>query len=135
MQRSLAEPLPVSRLPDGYCVVTLAERPEIICGIPDSGIDHKLYKQVQSAPGYRADLDVRAFYHDRDLASGCTCWHDEVNYSGQFQPVGTKEGHRRKGLASAVMTRAMENSDSTAQIGFLCGRTRVSALLYVCIRV
>ena len=69
----------------------------------------ELYRQVQSAPGYRADLDVRAFYQDTLLASGCTCWVDEVGHYGQFQPVGTEEEHRRKGLASAVMTRAMEN--------------------------
>jgi GNAT superfamily N-acetyltransferase len=108
MERSLAEPLPACKLPDGYRVVTLAERPESACGIPDSGMPRKLYRHVQRAPGYRADLDVRAFYHDTDLASGCTCWVDEVDNSGQFQPVGTKEEHRRKGLASAVMTRAME---------------------------
>jgi GNAT superfamily N-acetyltransferase len=68
-----------------------------------------LYRQVQQALGYKADLDVRAFYCDTDLASGCTCWYDEVGHCGQFQPVGTEEGHRRKGLASAVMARAMEN--------------------------
>jgi ribosomal protein S18 acetylase RimI-like enzyme len=109
MERSLAEPLPVCRLPDGYSVVTLAERPELACGIPDSGMTGELYRQVQRAPGYRADLDVRAFYHDTDLASGCTCWYDEMDNSGQFQPVSTQEEHRRRGLASAVMTRAMEN--------------------------
>ena len=109
MERSLAEPLPECRLPDGYSVVTIAERPECACGIPDSGMARELYRHVQSAPGYNADLDVRAFYHDTVLTSGCTCWYDDVDNCGQFQPVGTKEEHRRKGLASAVMTRAMEN--------------------------
>jgi GNAT superfamily N-acetyltransferase len=109
MERVLAEPLPACRLPDGYRVVTLAECPELACGIPDSGLARALYRQVQSAPGYRADLDVRAFYHDTILASGCTCWYDDADKSGQFQPVGTKEQHRRRGLASAVMIRAMVN--------------------------
>jgi GNAT superfamily N-acetyltransferase len=109
LERSLAEPLPVCQLPQGYSVVTLAERPELACGIPESGLAQDLYKRIQQAPGYKADLDVRAFYHDTLLASGCTCWYDEVDHCGQFQPVGTKEGHRRKGLASAVMIRAMEN--------------------------
>lgn len=109
MERSLAEALPACRLPDDYSVATFAERPESACGIPDSGLARALYKQVQSAPGYRPDLDVRAFYHDTILASGCTCWYDDADNSGQFQPVGTKEEHRRRGLASAVMIRAMEN--------------------------
>jgi GNAT superfamily N-acetyltransferase len=109
MERSLAEPLPSCRLPDGYRVVTLAERPECACGIPDSGMARDLYRQVQSAPGYNADLDVRAFYHDTALASGCTCWHDDVDNCGEFQPVGTSEEHRRRGLASAVISKAMEN--------------------------
>jgi ribosomal protein S18 acetylase RimI-like enzyme len=109
MERSLAKPLPAWPLPDGYSIVTLAERPELACGIPDSRMARELYKHVQRAYGYKADLDVRAFYHDTLLASGCTCWYDEVDNSAQFQPVGTKEEHRRKGLASAVMIRAMEN--------------------------
>lgn len=109
MERSLAEPLPTCRLPDGYCVVTLAERPGLACGIPDSGMARELYKRIQRAYGYKADLDVRAFFRNTDLVSGCTCWYDEVDNSAQFQPVGTKEEHRRRGLASAVMIRAMEN--------------------------
>jgi GNAT superfamily N-acetyltransferase len=109
MVRSLAEPLPTCQLPDGYSIVTLAERPESACGIPDSRMARELYKHVQRAYGYKADLDVRAFYHDTLLASGCTCWYDDADNSGQFQPVGTKEEHRRKGLASAVMIKAMEN--------------------------
>jgi GNAT superfamily N-acetyltransferase len=109
MERSLAEPLPACQLPEGYSVVTLAERPELACGIPESSLTQDLYKRIQQAPGYRADLDVRAFYHDTLLASGCTCWYDEVGHYGQFQPVGTQENHRRKGLASAVLARAAEN--------------------------
>jgi GNAT superfamily N-acetyltransferase len=109
MERSLVDPLPACRLPDDYSVVTLAEHPELACGIPDSGMADDLYRQVQRAPGYRADLDVRAFYHNTDLASGCTCWVDDLGGYGQFQPVSTQEEHRRRGLASAVMTRAMEN--------------------------
>jgi GNAT superfamily N-acetyltransferase len=109
MERSLAEPLPECRLPDGYGVVTLAERPECACGIPDSGLAREPYRQVQGAPGYLADLDVRAFYHDTELASGCTCWYDDVDHSGQLQPVGTKLEHRRKGLATAVIAGAMQN--------------------------
>jgi GNAT superfamily N-acetyltransferase len=109
LERSLAEPLPARRLPDGYTVVTMAERPDLACGVPDSDIDREQYRRVQSAPGYRSDLDVRAFHHDTELASGCTCWFDDVGNYGEFQPVSTKEEHRRKGLASAVMIRAMEN--------------------------
>jgi GNAT superfamily N-acetyltransferase len=109
LERSLSEPLPDGEPPDGYSIVTLAERPEYACGIPDSGLEHQLYKQIQSAPGYRADLDVRAVYRDTLIVSGCTCWYDEVGQCGQFQPVGTQEEHRRKGLAAATMIRAMEN--------------------------
>jgi hypothetical protein len=107
--RSLAEPLSAFQLPDDYSVVTLAESPESTCGIPGSGLTQDLYRPIQQASGCKADLDVRAFYHDTLLASGCTCWYDEVDHCGEFQPVGTKGGHRRKGLASAVLTSAMEN--------------------------
>ena len=109
MERSLAEPLPACRLPDGYAVVTLAERPESACGVPDSGMEQELYRHVQSAPGYNADLDVRVFYHDTELVSGCTVWHDDLDNCGHLQPVSTKKEHRRKGLAFAVISKAMEN--------------------------
>jgi GNAT superfamily N-acetyltransferase len=109
LERFLAAPFPECTLPDDYSVVTLAERPELACGIPGSGLTQDLYRRIQQAPGYKADLDVRAFYHDTLLASGCTCWYDDVANCGHFQPVGTQGDHRRKGLASAVMARAMEN--------------------------
>jgi ribosomal protein S18 acetylase RimI-like enzyme len=69
----------------------------------------ELYRQVQRAPGYRADLDVRAFYHDTELASGCTVWYDDVGNCGHLQPVGTRKEHRRKGLACAVISKGIEN--------------------------
>jgi ribosomal protein S18 acetylase RimI-like enzyme len=109
MERSLADPLRACLLPEGHSVVTLAERPDGACGVPGSGMGRELYKHVQRAHGYKADLDVRAFYHDAVLASGCTCWYDSVGRYGQFQPVGTGEAHRRKGLAVAVMVRAMQD--------------------------
>ena len=112
MERSLAEPLPAYRLPDGYSVVTIAERPELACWAsysPDWSMSREAYRHLQSAPGYKADMDVRAFYHDTELASECICWYDDVNNCGQFQPLRTQGEHRRKGLGSAVMTRAMEN--------------------------
>ena len=109
LERSLAEPLPAYRLPDGYSIVPLAERPESACGIPDSGLTRELYAHIQSAPGYKADLDVRAFYHDTELASGCTLWYDDLDNYGHVQPVGTKKEHRRKGLAFAVISKAIEN--------------------------
>ena len=42
-------------------------------------IEIRSNRPKKSAPGYRADLDVRAFYHDTLLASGCTCWYDGVD--------------------------------------------------------
>jgi GNAT superfamily N-acetyltransferase len=109
LERSLAEPLPTRRLPDGYSIVTLAECPDSACGIPDSGMTRELYRHVQSAPRYKADLDVRAFYQDTQLVSGCTVWYDDLDHCGHVQPVGTKKDHRRKGLAFAVISKAMEN--------------------------
>jgi predicted GNAT family acetyltransferase len=34
-------------------------------------------------------------------------WYDEVNGTGEFEPVGTHPGHRRLGLARAVCTAVL----------------------------
>lgn len=109
MARKLDADLPDYPLPDDdYVIIPGVHSPEFpsITGNPYTP---EQYAMVCNAPGYRPDLALRACYQEREIASGCICWYDDVDNCGEFEPVGTHVGHRGKGLASAVMARTLVN--------------------------
>jgi GNAT superfamily N-acetyltransferase len=108
MERDLDDVLPDDRLPEGYSIVSGADRPDLpsVTGRP---LTHEAYQAVRHAPGYKDDLGLRVCYQDREIVSGCICWYDDLDTCGEFEPVGTSEEHRRKGLASAVMARTIKH--------------------------
>ena len=60
------------------------------------------YAILVSLPGYRYDLDAVAVAPDGAFAAFTMCWLDPAAELGYFEPVGTHQLHRRKGLAKAV---------------------------------
>ncbi len=66
-------------------------------------VDIDVYRSLQSAPGYRLDLDIVIAAADGSFAAVAIAWHDEVNRIGMFEPVGTVPEHQRKGLGQALM--------------------------------
>ena len=44
---------------------------------------------------------------DGSFAAFVNLWHDAVNHSLLFEPVGTHETYRRRGLAKALMSHAL----------------------------
>ena len=63
------------------------------------------YGAVFSAPHMEREIVVVA--PDGRFAAFVNVWHDRVNRSLLFEPVGTHSDFRRRGLASALMTYAM----------------------------
>jgi GNAT superfamily N-acetyltransferase len=63
--------------------------------------------------------------HDGRWAAWCGVWSSPEIRAGQFEPVGTHPDHRRRGLASAVMTAGMgwmlERGLDRAFVGTGCG--------------
>ncbi len=108
MARKLDDPLPMGRLPKGYAIVSSAERPDLV-SVTGKSMTPAYYAQVCQAPGYKDDLGLRVCYQEREIVAGCIGWYDVLDRCGEFEPVGTSEGHRRKGLAFAVMAKVMEN--------------------------
>ena len=45
------------------------------------------YRNIQTAPLYRRDLDLVAIAPDGSIASFCTIWFDDVTRSAYFEPV------------------------------------------------
>ena len=70
------------------------------------------YRNVQRAPLYRRDLDFVAVAPTGELAAFCTLWFDDVTRTAAFEPVGTHPAHRRRGLATAVMTEGLRRARS-----------------------
>jgi mycothiol synthase len=69
---------------------------------------------------------------DGEFAAWCGVWSVPEIGTGQFEPVGTHPDHRRRGLASAVMTRGLEwmrrRGMATAWVG--TGARNASNALY-----
>jgi len=63
---------------------------------------------VMTKPGYDPGREVVAVAPDGRIAAYTIGWIDVRNKVGHFEPVGTHSDFRRRGLARAVMLRAMK---------------------------
>ena len=109
-RRSLEAPLPEPAVPKGYTVRSLREDDELserclVLGraFRSKPADLEVYRSLQSAPGYRLDLDIVIEAPDASFAAFALTWYEEVNRIGMFEPVGTVPEHQGKGLGKAVM--------------------------------
>jgi ribosomal protein S18 acetylase RimI-like enzyme len=69
--------------------------------------DPTWYRNIQTAPLYRRDLDLVAIAPDGAIAAFCTIWFDDVTRSAYFEPVATVPAHQRRGLGKALMTEGL----------------------------
>jgi GNAT superfamily N-acetyltransferase len=65
------------------------------------------YEGVRATAAYRGDLHVLVEAPDGTMACSTIMWLDEVNATVEFEPVGTHPGHRRRGLARAMLLHGM----------------------------
>jgi len=120
--RSLEAPILDANPPAGYAVRSLGDGLELLERCYASGLafhdddihiardnrDHpQWYRNLQTAPLYRRDLDIVAMAPDGSVASFCTIWFDDVTRSAYFEPVATVPAHQRRGLAKAVMCEGL----------------------------
>jgi mycothiol synthase len=70
--------------------------------------DPTWYRNIQTAPLYRRDLDLVAVAPDGSIASFCTIWFDDVTRSAYFEPVATVPAYQRKGLSRALLTEGLK---------------------------
>ncbi len=127
-RRSLESPLPEPQVPDGYVVRSLRENDDLSerclalgLAFRDEPVDLDVYRSLQSAPGYRLDLDIVIEAPDGSFAAVAIAWYDDVNRIGMFEPVGTVPQHQKKGLGQALMyegfKRLKELGATTAYVG------------------
>jgi ribosomal protein S18 acetylase RimI-like enzyme len=84
---------------------------------------------------YRSDLDCVVEAPDGSFAAYVLCWYDDANRVGEFEPVGTHQNHRRRGLGSAVCRyalRRLQDQGARQAIVYASGRPdqRQAAALY-----
>ncbi len=113
LNRMRLEHLEEPRLPDGY-------RIRAVHGVEEAGAlgevhaasfgstwTAELYRTVMESPGYAPEREFVVEAPDGSLAAFTVTWHDPVNRTGLFEPVGTHRDHRRRGLGAAMLRYAL----------------------------
>ena len=121
-RRRLDGDLPSLPIAPGYAIRSLGDGLELLercyasgLGFHDGDIqiavenraDPTWYRNIQTAPLYRRDLDLVALAPDGAIAAFCTVWFDDVTLSGYFEPVATVPAHQRRGLGKALVTEGL----------------------------
>jgi len=82
---------------------------------PEDGLAGR--KQMQSAPGFRPDLNIVVEAPDGNLVSYSGQWYDAVNKICYVEPVATDPDYRRMGLGKAAVLEGVRR----------CGQLGVTA--------
>jgi GNAT superfamily N-acetyltransferase len=121
-RRDLDTPVALAPLAPGYSLRALGDGLELLERCYASGLgfhqgdiqtavdnraDITWYRNIQTAPLYRRDLDLVAIAPDGSIASFCTIWFDDVTRSAYFEPVATVPAHQRRGLGKALLTEGL----------------------------
>ncbi|HEX2980521.1 MAG TPA: GNAT family N-acetyltransferase [Anaerolineaceae bacterium] len=121
-RRPVDASIPVAPLSPGFSVRALGDGLELLERCYASGLafhpdepnvalenrqDPTWYRNIQTAPLYRRDLDLVAVAPDGAVAAFCTVWFDDVTRTGMFEPVGTVPAYQRRGLGKAVMAEGL----------------------------
>jgi mycothiol synthase len=145
-RRQLSTPVASADLPPGYIVRSLGDGLELLERCYASGLafhsgdlqyaadnrsDVTWYRNIQTAPLYRRDLDLVAVAPDGAIAAFCTIWFDDVTRSACFEPVATVPAHQRRGLARALLTEGLRRLQRIgATTAFVSGYSLRANALY-----
>lgn len=105
----LADP----EVPDGYTIRAVrgieeaAALSEVHAGSFGSTWTPEMYAKVMQLPGYAAEREFVAEASNGALVAFTVTWHDHLNRTGLFEPVGTHSDYRRRGLGKALLLFAM----------------------------
>ena len=145
-RRPLDAPIPDASPAPGYTIRALGDGLELLERCYASGLgfhegdihtavenreDPSWYRNIQTAPLYRRDLDLVAVAPDGAIAAFCTIWFDDVTRSAYFEPVATVPAHRRRGLGRALLTEGLRRVQRIgATWAFVGGYSAAANALY-----
>jgi GNAT superfamily N-acetyltransferase len=93
--------------------------------------DPTWYRNIQTAPSYRRDLDLVAVTSDGAIAAFATIWFDDVTRSAYFEPVATVPAHRKRGLGKALLTEGLHRLQRMGALyAFVGGYSSAANALY-----
>ncbi|UNO43509.1 GNAT family N-acetyltransferase [Streptomyces sp. MST-110588] len=112
--RPLTDLPDVPRLPDGYTIRVQHDRTDVAgrarahrLAFGSTRVTTERHARMRETWPYRAEFDLVVTAPAGEVVAYCQGWYDEVNRTGAFEPVGTRPGHRRLGLARAVCTAVL----------------------------
>jgi ribosomal protein S18 acetylase RimI-like enzyme len=118
MQRSLIGEIQAASLPAGYNIRHAAGKQDALSRAlaahaafeSDYTVDeyHSRITRFMDSTVYDPQNDILVESPSGEISSFCLLWSDLTTRVGLFEPVGTHPGHRRLGLANAVMTAGMQ---------------------------
>jgi ribosomal protein S18 acetylase RimI-like enzyme len=134
--RDVPEPPEQAPLPDGFRLRTvepddLAERVAVHRDVwAPSRVTESSYASVMGSWPYRRSLDCVVEAPDGRFAAYVLVWPDDESRVGLFEPVGTREEFRRRGLGAAVCTFALRrlHEEGMRQAIVLCETPEACAL-------
>ena len=119
-RRDLAAPLPAAPVPLGYDIRSMGAEDELPARSwaswrafhaeePDENYDgdHTWYRNMQSAPLYRRDLDIVAVSATGEIGAFSTTSYDDYTRSAVIVLEGVAAEHLQRGLARAVAVEAL----------------------------
>ncbi len=93
--------------------------------------DPTWYRNIQTAPLYRRDLDLVAVAADGAIAAFCTIWFDDVTRSAYIEPVAAVPAHQRRGLGKTLLTEGLRRVQRMgATRAFVGGHSPAANALY-----
>jgi ribosomal protein S18 acetylase RimI-like enzyme len=145
-RRDLDVPVPDVPIPSGYTIRSLGDGLELLERCYASGLgfhegdikiavenrdDPSWYRNIQTAPLYRRDLDLVAIAPDGAIAAFCTIWFDDLTRSAYFEPVATVPTHQRRGLGKALLSEGLRRLQRMgATRAFVGGHSAAANALY-----
>lgn len=113
LNRAQLVDLPEPVLPAGYTIraATGVEEVEALVAVHVGAFGStwtpELYRKVMESPGYAAEREFVVVAPDGTFAAFTVTWHDWINRTGLFEPVGTHRDYHRRGLGKALLLTVM----------------------------
>jgi mycothiol synthase len=126
-KRDLLEAVPVSVLPEGFSIRSVAgdHEAEKVAEVHSSSFGSSWtaeeYLKVMRTPGFNVERELVVVAPDGRFAAFVVYWLDPVSKSGLFEPVGCHKDFQRKGLTKTLMYEAMRRMVKTGMETALVG--------------
>ncbi len=106
--------IPTPKFPEGFKARPIQsadlEQKVAIMGVSTGHSEPTLekYRRLMNSPTYRQELDLVVVDQDNQVVAFANIWHDPHNQMAIIEPFGTKESHRRLGLATNLLYESMQ---------------------------